>query len=409
MSDIAIRVENLGKLYRIGERESYKTLREAITNAVVAPLHWLNKNSNSKDRNPDSNYIWALKDVSFEVRRGEAVGIIGPNGAGKSTLLKIITRITPPSEGYAEIRGRVGSLLEVGTGFHPELTGRENIYLYGSILGMRKAEIDRKFEQIVEFSEVEKFIDTPLKRYSSGMQVRLAFSVAAHLEPEILLVDEVLAVGDLAFQAKCLAHMKNFSRQGITVLFVSHNLLAISDLCKRALLVSNGSIIMDDSVDAVVNSYRQIVACSKVKTISQSEYLRLISLRINGKEVGPMVTYTPNRAMIFELEVDVIKTIYNAILNLVVELPDGRYVLHLRSDVSGVIFNLPVGRQLLSVKVSDFPLSPGPYLFWFRMVSVNAESSLIWDTEKIILNIEGVNPLNGIICPEHFFQHCLIK
>jgi len=206
MSDVVIRVKNLSKRYRIGQLvEPYKTLRDVIANAATAPFRRLRQSSIKG--NPDSKYIWALKDVSFEVKRGEVVGIIGRNGAGKSTLLKILSRITTPTEGYAEIHGRVGSLLEVGTGFHPELTGRENVYLSGAILGMKKREIDEKFDEIVKFAEVEKFIDTPLKYYSSGMQVRLAFAVAAHLEPEILLVDEVLAVGDAAFQKKCLGKM----------------------------------------------------------------------------------------------------------------------------------------------------------------------------------------------------------
>ncbi|MFX0202241.1 MAG: ABC transporter ATP-binding protein, partial [Candidatus Hodarchaeota archaeon] len=203
MTDIAIRTENVGKLYRIGEYQgSYNTLRETIVNTFSAPFRRLNRNPQTSNLHPQSDCIWALKDISFEVETGEVVGIIGRNGAGKTTLLKILSRITEPTEGWAEINGRVGSLLEVGTGFHPELTGRENTYLNGAILGMKKVEIDRKFDEIVAFAEIEKFIDTPVKRYSSGMRVRLAFAVAAHLDPEILLVDEVLAVGDAAFQKK---------------------------------------------------------------------------------------------------------------------------------------------------------------------------------------------------------------
>lgn len=218
MSNVAIRVENLGKRYRLGQREPYKTLRDVVTDAFTAPFRrWRKQNSSisqSAFGDPKSDYIWALKDVSFEIKQGEVVGVIGRNGAGKSTLLKILSRTTEPAEGYAEIYGRIGSLLEVGTGFHPELTGRENIYLNAAILGMKRREIDCKFGEIAAFSEIEKFLDTPVKRYSSGMYVRLAFAVAAHLEPEILLVDEVLAVGDAAFQKKCLGKMGEASKGG---------------------------------------------------------------------------------------------------------------------------------------------------------------------------------------------------
>jgi lipopolysaccharide transport system ATP-binding protein len=203
MSNLALHVDHLGKRYRIGQRERYYALRDVLMRSLMAPVRRF-RNSQSQSRNLNSDHIWALKDVSFEIKEGEVVGIIGRNGAGKSTLLKILSRITKPTEGHVRIYGRVGSLLEVGTGFHPELTGRENIYLNGAILGMKKAEIDRKFDEIVAFAEVEKFIDTPVKHYSSGMYVRLAFAVAAHLEPEILLVDEVLAVGDAAFQKKVI-------------------------------------------------------------------------------------------------------------------------------------------------------------------------------------------------------------
>ena len=254
MSDIAIRVENLSKQYRIGQREPYKALRDVLTDALYAPFRRLFK-SKPETQNPKSETIWALKDVSFEVKHGEVVGIIGRNGAGKTTLLKVLSRITEPTEGRAEIRGRVGSLLEVGTGFHPELTGRENIYLNGAILGMRKGEIDSKFDEIVSFAEIEKFIDTPVKRYSSGMYMRLAFSVAAHLEPEIMLVDEVLAVGDNRFQRKCLGKMGEVSKRGQTILFVSHSMSAISRICQSAILLEQGKLILQDDVSKVINAY----------------------------------------------------------------------------------------------------------------------------------------------------------
>jgi lipopolysaccharide transport system ATP-binding protein len=254
MSDIVIRAEGLGKRYRIGERERYLALRDTLARAVSAPARLFRARKPSSP-NGDPAHIWALKDVSFEVRQGEVMGIIGRNGAGKTTLLKILVRVTMPTEGCAEVRGRMGSLLEVGTGFHPELTGRENTYLNGAILGMSKKEVARKFDEIVAFAEIEKFIDTPLKYYSSGMYVRLAFAVAAHLEPEILVIDEVLAVGDGAFQRKCLGKMDEVARQGRTVLFVSHNLAAVGTLCHNAILLSAGRIDMHGVTQAVISKY----------------------------------------------------------------------------------------------------------------------------------------------------------
>ncbi len=252
-----IRVENLGKQYRIGRREAaYATLRESLVGAARAPFDRLRRGFGREVNGYHaSDRFWALKDVSFEVKPGEVVGIVGRNGAGKSTLLKILSRVTEPTEGKVDLYGRVGSLLEVGTGFHPELTGRENIYLNGSILGMRKAEIDRKFDEMVEFAEVEKFLDTPVKRYSTGMGVRLAFAVAAHLEPEILVVDEVLAVGDAQFQKKCLGKMSNVASHGRTVLFVSHNVAAIQNLCNRCLLLKEGRLVMNGRVETILSEY----------------------------------------------------------------------------------------------------------------------------------------------------------
>ena len=248
----AIRAEGLAKRFRLGKRESYRALRDTLADLVRAPLRALTRSGTGRR---EAETIWALRDVSFEVGHGEVVGIIGRNGAGKSTLLKVLSRITEPTAGRAEVHGRVGSLLEVGTGFHPELTGRENIYLNGAILGMRKAEIDRNFDEIVAFAELERFLDTPVKHYSSGMYMRLAFAVAAHLEPEILLVDEVLAVGDLAFQSKCLKKMQDVSAAGRTVLFVSHNMGAIQRLCQRSLLLDEGRLIADGPTDEVIHVY----------------------------------------------------------------------------------------------------------------------------------------------------------
>ena len=245
---LVLRAEHVSKRYRIGEREPYKALRDVLADAVGTVAR-------ARGRRAEPEWIWALRDVSFEVERGEVLGLIGANGAGKSTLLKILSRITEPTEGRVVLAGRVGSLLEVGTGFHPELTGRENVYLNGTILGMRRAEIERRFDEIVEFSGMARFLDTPVKRYSSGMQVRLAFAVAAHLEPEILLVDEVLAVGDAEFQQKCLGKMKDVTRQGRTVIFVSHRLPAVRSLCSRALVLEKGALAFEGRPDEAIHHY----------------------------------------------------------------------------------------------------------------------------------------------------------
>jgi lipopolysaccharide transport system ATP-binding protein len=254
----AIRVENVSKHYRLGARQrngKYGTLRESIMGAVAAPMNRLRRMGARKSDQAADESLWALRDVSFTIRPGESVGIIGRNGAGKSTLLKVLSRITGPTGGRIQIRGRVGSLLEVGTGFHPELTGRENIFLNGAILGMPRKEIARKFDEIVAFSEVDKFIDTPVKRYSSGMYVRLAFAVAAHMEPDILLIDEVLSVGDLAFQRKCMEHAKRMIARDTTLLFVSHNMFSIKAMCDRAIYLARGTVEMDGTTEEVTRHY----------------------------------------------------------------------------------------------------------------------------------------------------------
>ena len=255
MGDLVIRSEGLGKRYRIGALQAgYRTLRETLVDAAKSPYR-IARRVIRRETMPEAQMIWALRDINFEVRQGEVLGIIGRNGAGKSTLLKILSRITEPTTGRVRVAGRVGSLLEVGTGFHPELTGRENIYLNGAILGMQNAEIDRRFDEIVAFSEIEKFIDTPVKHYSSGMFLRLAFAVAAHLTPEILMVDEVLAVGDERFQRKCMGKMESVGKEGRTVLFVSHNMNAIQRLCQRVILLEDGKIRADGETSEIISEY----------------------------------------------------------------------------------------------------------------------------------------------------------
>lgn len=293
MSDIAIHVEHLSKQYHIGQKAPYMTFREAITNAAAAPLKRIIRGAQSSD---EQGKFWALKDVSFDVEKGEVVGIIGRNGAGKSTLLKILSKVTEPTEGFAKIYGRVGSLLEVGTGFHPELTGRENVYLSGAILGMKRSEIESKFDDIIKFAETEKFLDTPLKHYSSGMQVRLGFSVAAHLEPEILIVDEVLAVGDAAFQKKCLGKMGSVAKEGRTILFVSHQMNAVEKLCNRGLLLENGKVAYDsDNIHSVIHKYQcssdqQTLVTEWVNTGERfnNPYFKPIRFYIGDNEGNPL-------------------------------------------------------------------------------------------------------------------------
>jgi len=300
MTDIVIRAEDLSKKYRIGaKQEGYRTLRDTLTGAFVSPFRRARRllSGQAYGAAELDETIWALKEVSFEVKRGEVVGIIGRNGAGKTTLLKILSRITEPTEGYAEIRGRVGSLLEVGTGFHPELTGRENIYLNGAILGMKKAEIERKFDEIVDFSEIGKFIDTPVKHYSSGMYVRLAFAVAAHLEPEILLVDEVLAVGDATFQKKCMGKMGAGAHEGRTVLFVSHNMAAVQRLCNTAVLLDQGQIIAQGTASTVTELYLHNVGNTTLRwerpstlPATESYFTRVYMGNQDGEEIEQVTT-----------------------------------------------------------------------------------------------------------------------
>jgi lipopolysaccharide transport system ATP-binding protein len=280
MSDIAIRVEGLSKRYRIGTaQEKYKTFQGAISSAVTWPVRTMRSLSHRNGHSKESALIWALKDISFKVNQGEVVGVIGRNGAGKSTLLKILSRITDPTEGLADIHGRVGSLLEVGTGFHPELTGRENVYLNGAILGMSRKEIGNKFDEIVAFAEIEKFIDTPVKHYSSGMYLRLAFAVAAHLDPEVLMVDEVLAVGDAFFQKKCLGKIGDVAKEGRTVLFVSHNMEAVLNLCPSSFVLDSGKLVFSGRSEEAVRLYFDTFSGNRETRESHELY------RINGGAV----------------------------------------------------------------------------------------------------------------------------
>jgi lipopolysaccharide transport system ATP-binding protein len=302
MSAPAVHAERVSKRYRLGVGlQDYQTLRESLANAALNPLRRLSGRPAELTRRSKGDF-WALRDVSFEIAQGDVVGIIGRNGAGKTTILKILSRITTPTSGWADIRGRVGSLLEVGTGFHPELTGRENLFLSGAILGMKKAEIERRFDEIVEFAEISDFLDTPIKRYSSGMKVRLAFAVAAHLEPEILIVDEVLAVGDVAFQKKCLGKMSEVTGEGRTVVFVSHNMAVVQSLCRRGIFLEHGSVVMDGPVDDAVRTYLEKLSETASLDVSERtdrrgwRQIMLTRVEISSEDAGAtLVSGVPAR------------------------------------------------------------------------------------------------------------------
>jgi lipopolysaccharide transport system ATP-binding protein len=367
MTDIAIRVENISKLYRIGGRqERYRTLRDTLVKNFTAPFLRLSSVLRGQSTTFSHGTIWALKNVSFEVKQGEVVGIIGRNGAGKSTLLKILSQITEPTEGYAKVYGRVGSLLEVGTGFHPELTGRENIYLNGAILGMKKAEIERKFDEIVAFAEIEKFIDTPVKHYSSGMYMRLAFSVAAHLEPDILLVDEVLAVGDAAFQKKCLGKMGNVAEEGRTVLFVSHNMPAVQRLCGNTYLLEQGRIIANGNSVEVVETYYRLTMDRKEmvpETRSVPEgTVRFLDWQIKNSSAGGIYSCFTDEPCTIALQLGVRRVVKNANFGIAIWTNEGTLAWAARNlDYGGQCIFLEEGLFELKFSVPFFPLRPGTY------------------------------------------------
>ncbi|HEX8180979.1 MAG TPA: ABC transporter ATP-binding protein [Pyrinomonadaceae bacterium] len=325
-----ITAEHLSKRYRIGAHQaSYLTLRDALARAASAPMRWLRRDESAEA----ARTLWALKDVSFSVRPGEVVGIIGRNGAGKSTLLKILSRITEPTSGRVDLYGRVGSLLEVGTGFNAELTGRENIYLNGAILGMRRTEIMRKFDEIVAFSEIDRFIDTPVKHYSSGMYMRLAFAVAAHLEPEILLVDEVLAVGDMGFQRKCLNKMEDVSQHGRSVLFVSHNMPSITRLCPRTILLEQGQVVEDGPSAQVVSTYlgsglgtTAVREWPDLANAPGNEIVRLCAVRVRNEAGEVADAFDIRRPIGIEMEYEVIQPGTVLVPNLHFYNEEGVYV-----------------------------------------------------------------------------------
>ncbi|WP_414584596.1 ABC transporter ATP-binding protein [Scytonema sp. PCC 10023] len=376
MSDTVIRVENLAKKYVLGHQEegsSYKTFRGAMTNAAKSLGNALNPRA-KKEAKGSKGEFWALKDVSFEIKQGERVGFLGRNGAGKSTLLKVLSRITEPTSGSIRIKGRVASLLEVGTGFHPELTGRENIFLNGAILGMSREEIKSKFDEIVDFAEVEKFLDTPVKRYSSGMYVRLAFAVAAHLEPEILIVDEVLAVGDAQFQKKCLGKMQEVSKdQGRTVLFVSHNMDAIQRLCSQCVMLERGRVTAQGDTHSIVMRYmsnNSTIQASPNEWIDVSQVNRRIVSReahlvaVQYSSVNEAVAFQPysNGALEFLLAIE--SDSVRAIGSIAVTIYDkfGTKLVNADSLSLGEIITLEKGKNIVKIRIKKLYLNSGIYI-----------------------------------------------
>jgi lipopolysaccharide transport system ATP-binding protein len=371
MSDTVIQVENLGKKYLIGHQQAQNVGLRHVLDRGLRSLIRPSFNRRSKQSNPKTEEFWALKDVSFEVQQGDRVGIIGRNGAGKSTLLKILSRITDPTTGRITLNGRVASLLEVGTGFHPELTGRENIYLNGAILGMSKAEIQRKFDEIVAFAEVEKFLDTPVKRYSSGMYVRLAFAVAAHLEPEILVVDEVLAVGDAQFQKKCLGKMEDVGKEGRTVLFVSHNMGTIVQLCNKALYFQNGCLLQQGDVNRIISQYlsanktgfnRHQFVLENTASANKCVFFKAVTIfNAEKQESNELDVRLP---ITIDLEYVITRTLNNIELSIRIDTHDGRPVFtSQQSDFTPESLSTrSPGHYCVSIKIPAMFLMPGSYL-----------------------------------------------
>ena len=409
MSDVVILVDKISKRYCIGSQEPYLALRDALANGLKAPFRLFQNGSDNSHKAPDG-YIWALKNICLEVKRGEIVGLIGRNGAGKTTLLKILTRITKPTSGRAEIWGRVASLLEVGTGFHSELTGRENIYLSGSILGMGKKEIERRFDEIVAFAEVQKFIDTPVKHYSSGMYMRLAFAVAAHLDPEILLIDEVLAVGDFEFQRKCLGKMQGVAQGGRTVLFVSHDMGAVNALCEKAVLLHDGSVVATGNTREVVARY--LDADSKLYSplrgpVQDRGEFRLIGVAVtqNGRANNVVDWRQP---FTIAIQYEIVRVVRNARLALILRNHKGEVIFATSDydDPTEEAYNRRVGRFISSVTIPGNLLKPGPIFGTFQVDVRNerivfaAVDVVQCDIADLMPNIQAERHLrDGVIAP----------
>jgi lipopolysaccharide transport system ATP-binding protein len=407
MSDVVITAENLSKRYLVGhrsaERERYTALRDVLAREA---RNFTRKGLDFFRGRPivqgdEVEEFWALRDVSFEVRRGQVLGIIGRNGAGKSTLLKILSRITEPDHGRAVLRGRVASLLEVGTGFHPELTGRENIFLNGAILGMTRAEVRRRFDEIAAFAEVERFLDTPVKRYSSGMYVRLAFSIAAHLEPEVLIVDEVLAVGDVDFQKKCLGKMQDVSKGGRTVLLVSHNMAAIQQFCARVLFIRNGRIGRVGAPNDVVKEY--LAGDRGTSTISVKDWPdrsssgegKIVAFEILDENGQATDSVPLGGAVRFRITAEFYQPLRQPLFGICVHTASGEPMLDLRSFHDGLYIDRTSGHIVVEAQVRDLGLYPGEYTLSPWIVDYSSRSEVDWARHCAIIRITPSPGIHG--------------
>jgi lipopolysaccharide transport system ATP-binding protein len=412
-NNIAIRLENVSKVYRLGMQETDEdSLVESVTRMIKSPVKNYKKYHSLYDfsdidfdnpsQEPDSNVLWALRNITFDVKQGEVVGIIGRNGAGKSTLLKILSRITPPARGRIEIHGRSSSLLEVGTGFHNELTGRENVYLNATILGMRKREVDRKFDEIVEFSGVEKFLDTPVKRYSSGMRVRLAFAVAAHLEPEILIIDEVLAVGDATFQEKCINKMQEIGGMGRTVFFVSHNMPAVTRLCERVIMLSNGQVVADGPALDIAAKYMHEGSSTttdkswpEVDMAPGGDVVRLRRVRVKDKSGAVTPTTDVREPVGLEMTFEVIREGYTLLPHFRVLNEEGVILFTtLDVDTRWRAQRRPKGTYVATAWIPGNLLAEGSLFVASGMITTEPQQ-IIQFYEKKVVSFQVIDSMDG--------------
>lgn len=391
MPEYAIRINNLSKRYNLGERtQRYRTLRDTVVDCCRASVDGVRRGfRNRRKQSEEDRILWALSDVSLDVRPGEIVGVIGRNGAGKSTLLKVLSRITEPTTGYADVYGRVGTLLEVGTGFHNELTGRENIFLNGAILNMKRRQIERQFDAIVDFAEVEKFIDTPVKHYSTGMYLRLAFAVAAHLDPDILFVDEVLAVGDLAFQKKCIGKIGDVARQGRTILFVSHNMGAIRSLCNRGVVLDRGKVYSSGDISSAVSDYHRLIA-TKEDTDTDNSKAKGFSfgkVAVAGRE---SCTIDQSEEAEITAELRFYDPVPGFTLLCLLDDMQQRRIFHMRQDSpefgSGKTWQ---GRYRLNVKLPALWLEPGLYSLYFKVLLWGQDAAPRHMSDILHLDVSG--------------------